>query len=146
MCWETIVDTVNGLGTVLIAGAIACIAWRQHKTAHDKLRLDLYEKRFQIYSKLKSIHESIRYKEKLTEFNSGELSDVISSAKIFYKSEVADELEKALQADSDFFLKYQNQNKEPPNQELINTLRTVKEALNKAIKLMEPHISFSHLD
>lgn len=37
---------------LLIAGAVAYIAWRQHKTAQEKIRLDLFQKRFETYRSL----------------------------------------------------------------------------------------------
>ncbi|MBW8015036.1 MAG: hypothetical protein FVQ82_02545 [Planctomycetes bacterium] len=38
---------------VLIAFFVAYVAWRQYKTDRDKLRLDLYDKRYEIYRALK---------------------------------------------------------------------------------------------
>lgn len=41
-----------GIGT-LIAGIAACIAYQQFQVARTKLRLDLYEKRFKVFTALK---------------------------------------------------------------------------------------------
>lgn len=38
---------------VVIAAIVAYIAWQQHKTNRDKLRLDLYNKRYEVFSSLK---------------------------------------------------------------------------------------------
>lgn len=35
--------------SVIITGIAAHISWQQHKTAQDKVRLDLYERRFRVY-------------------------------------------------------------------------------------------------
>lgn len=42
----------SGIGQVVVGVAVACIAWQQHKTAKDKVRLDLFEKRFAVYRAL----------------------------------------------------------------------------------------------
>jgi hypothetical protein len=39
----------SGLLTPVIAAIALYIAFQQYKTAHDKLRLDLYERRFRVY-------------------------------------------------------------------------------------------------
>ncbi len=39
---------IAAIGQLAISCAVGYVAWRQWKTAHDKLRLDLYEKRFRI--------------------------------------------------------------------------------------------------
>jgi len=41
------------LVTTLVLGLIAAyIAWRQWRTAHDRLILDLFERRFQVFQEL----------------------------------------------------------------------------------------------
>jgi hypothetical protein len=42
----------SGIGTFVIAGIVAYIAWQQHKTSRDTLRLQLFEKRYEIYATL----------------------------------------------------------------------------------------------
>jgi hypothetical protein len=48
------VQWIQALGptiVTIVVGAIAgSIAWRQWSTSHDRLRLDMYEKRFAVYS------------------------------------------------------------------------------------------------
>jgi hypothetical protein len=39
----------SGFLTLIIAAIVALIAYRQHKTSHDSLRLALYERRYKVY-------------------------------------------------------------------------------------------------
>ena len=47
-----IADITSGIGTLIIAVIVAYIAWRQHCTSRDRLRLDLFDKRYQVYATL----------------------------------------------------------------------------------------------
>jgi hypothetical protein len=51
------VQYIQALGptfvAIVAAGIAGYIAWRQWRTAHDKLTFDLYEKRFEIYQAVK---------------------------------------------------------------------------------------------
>jgi hypothetical protein len=53
------VQYIQALGPTVVAvvvGAVAgYVAWRQWRTAHDKLAFDLYEKRFKVYEAVESI-------------------------------------------------------------------------------------------
>lgn len=53
------VEYLLTLLTIINAGIVAYVALRQHQLAKDKLKLDLFEKRFDIYKSLKSFIEDI---------------------------------------------------------------------------------------
>jgi len=40
---------VSALGTPIIAGLVGLIAYRQWRTARDRLKLDLFDRRFEVY-------------------------------------------------------------------------------------------------
>jgi hypothetical protein len=42
-------SVVQAAATLAIASFLAYIAWQQHKTARDKLKLDLYDRRYKVY-------------------------------------------------------------------------------------------------
>jgi hypothetical protein len=44
--------TVQLMTTLVLGGVAAYIAWRQWRTAHDRLVLDLFERRFQVFQEL----------------------------------------------------------------------------------------------
>jgi hypothetical protein len=56
---------------VVIAAIVAYIAWQQHKTNRDKLRLDLYNKRYSVFYSLMTMlaHISRHGKIDLTQVN-----------------------------------------------------------------------------
>lgn len=59
MCFYTILDNLfsmlRGLLTPVIAGIAVYIAYQQYKTNRDKVRLDLYNKRFKVFDSLKTL-------------------------------------------------------------------------------------------
>jgi hypothetical protein len=67
------IQIVQALGPSLVAIVVGCVAayvaYRQYKTAKDKLRLDLFEKRYTIYLEVKAIlantlqHGTVTYEE-----------------------------------------------------------------------------------
>jgi hypothetical protein len=46
---KTISEIVAAFGTLIVAGIVAYIAYRQHKTDKSKLKLDLYDRRLHIF-------------------------------------------------------------------------------------------------
>jgi hypothetical protein len=54
--WVQYIQALGPTGIAIVAALIAgYIAWRQWRTAHDKLSFDLYEKRFAVYEAVKSL-------------------------------------------------------------------------------------------
>jgi hypothetical protein len=46
--WSTI-QILSALLTLAIGGITVYIAWQQHKTARNKIKLDLYDRRYKVY-------------------------------------------------------------------------------------------------
>jgi hypothetical protein len=46
---KTIAEIVSAFGTLIIAGIVAYIAYRQHRTEKSRLKLDLYDRRLQTF-------------------------------------------------------------------------------------------------
>jgi hypothetical protein len=60
MCvWEMVLKYAPPIVTVFIAAGVAYIAFRQYRTAKEKLRLDLYNRRFDIYSTTLSLYNEL---------------------------------------------------------------------------------------
>jgi hypothetical protein len=49
MCTSSAATWFAACGQIAVGVAVAYIAWRQHKVAQEKLRLDLFEKRYAVY-------------------------------------------------------------------------------------------------
>lgn len=55
-----IISKLTPAFVTLVIGVVAAnIAWRQHVTARDKLRLDLFEKRFQVYESVLAVKSAL---------------------------------------------------------------------------------------
>jgi hypothetical protein len=74
----------------IIGGVAAYIAWRQWETANHRLRLDLYEKRFGVYSAAKTLlnraalHGAVRMEDV------GEFYDGVRGAEFLFDGETKD--------------------------------------------------------
>lgn len=55
-------DIVGKLGPLLIGIFVAFIAWRQWVTQHSKLRLDLFDRRYEIWEGFRDVRESVEFK------------------------------------------------------------------------------------
>ena len=59
VCSPSWVTTLSALLTPTIGIAVAYIAWRQWRTAHDKLKLDLFDRRIAIHGAVKNLLSSL---------------------------------------------------------------------------------------
>jgi hypothetical protein len=60
MCrWDAILKSGPAVVTALVAICVAVIAYRQWRTARERLRLDLYNRRFEIYSKVLDFSQAL---------------------------------------------------------------------------------------
>jgi hypothetical protein len=58
--WLTFgVQTITGIATVAIAGLVAWITRRNSEIARQKLRLDLYERRYAVYREARRFRDSV---------------------------------------------------------------------------------------
>jgi|WetSurMetagenome_2_1015567.scaffolds.fasta_scaffold290622_2 hypothetical protein len=57
-CYE-IVRWISGLGQLSVAAVVGWIAWRQFKTDRDRVRLQLFEKRFSVYQTLINVFREL---------------------------------------------------------------------------------------
>jgi hypothetical protein len=62
----TVVQTIGGLLTPVIALLAAYIAWQQYKTASGKLKLDLFERRYRVYRGLMDFLAAVVRDEQVT--------------------------------------------------------------------------------
>ena len=71
---DIVLRIFQGLLMPVIAGVVAYIAYQQHKTNRDKLRLDLYNKRYEVFHSLAALlarilqQGNVKY-EQVTEFS-----------------------------------------------------------------------------
>ncbi|MFZ2269440.1 MAG: hypothetical protein WAV95_17845 [Azonexus sp.] len=49
LCFELIKGLPAAFVTLVIGGIAAYVAWRQHQTAREKLKLDLFDKRYEVF-------------------------------------------------------------------------------------------------
>ena len=52
---KVIAEIISAFGTLIVGVIVAYIAYQQHKTNRNKLRLDLYDKRFSVYKGLNTL-------------------------------------------------------------------------------------------
>ena len=49
MTIKEVAEIISAFGTLILGVIVAYIAWRQHKTDRNKLKLDLYDRRLKLY-------------------------------------------------------------------------------------------------
>jgi hypothetical protein len=81
------------IGQVLVGLAVVYIAWRQHRTARDKLRLDLFDKRFSIWLSLKRLLAAINSGSMVSFDSIARFTAETSEAKWIFGPEVVEYLE-----------------------------------------------------
>jgi hypothetical protein len=86
----------SALLTPVVAIIGSYIAWRQSRTAQNKLKLDLFEKRFAVYHKARSMLAEIMTKGKLTDPGLYEYGAGVREAKWLMDDEVAKYLSEEL--------------------------------------------------
>jgi hypothetical protein len=83
----------GAFGQIAVGVAVAYIAWRQHRTATDKLRLNLFEKRFAVYHALEDLIETVIYESADAESFVLEYCQRTSEAKFLFHEEVTSYLD-----------------------------------------------------
>jgi hypothetical protein len=79
----------TALLTPVVAVIGAYIGWRQSRTAQNKLKLDLFEKRFAVYNKARNLLSEVMTKGKLTDAGLYEYGAGVREAKWLMDAEVA---------------------------------------------------------
>jgi hypothetical protein len=57
---SAVAQWVSAVGQIMIGCGVVFIAWRQHRTARDKLRFEQYERRLAVWVALKELFGEIR--------------------------------------------------------------------------------------
>lgn len=57
--WLSFITNLSGALTLLVAVIVAYIAYQQYKTNRDKLRLNLYDRRFELYNAFSDLCVSV---------------------------------------------------------------------------------------
>jgi hypothetical protein len=89
---------LSALATPVIAVLGSWIAFQQWRTARDKLRLDLFEKRMAVYQSARDALGTLFTIDRLTQEEEMKFLSNISEAKWLFGPEVSDYLEKTLWA------------------------------------------------
>jgi hypothetical protein len=90
------VQYIRALGptfAVVAAGIAGYIAWRQWRTAHDKLSFDLFERRFKVYEAAQSFFAAATYGRKVTEQDRQTLFRGIRGHEFLFNTEISSDLQ-----------------------------------------------------
>ena len=90
MCFEYILHLLTGLLTPVIAILAVIIAWRQYRTAKQKLTLDLFDRRLCIYEEVQNFLLLI-IRDADVEFDeSRRFRNSVSAAEFLFKKEIVE--------------------------------------------------------
>lgn len=85
---KLIADMVCGFGTFVVAAMVGIITYRQFCTSRDKLRLDLFEKRYAVYGILMNFLANIIGRSRLEAHDIMAFRAKTSDATFFFDSEL----------------------------------------------------------
>ena len=90
---KDIVQILSGLLTPLIAILAGYIAWQQYRTARDKLKLDLYDRRFRVYRGLMDFLHAVIQEGSASRDALGKYYSETNEKKFLFDADVTDYME-----------------------------------------------------
>ncbi len=87
---KQIIQLLSGALTPVIAVIAIYIAWRQHKTARDKLKLDLYDRRFKVYRGLIGLFDAVIRNAKITWEDLARYHSETNEKKFLFEKDILD--------------------------------------------------------
>lgn len=91
-----ILEVLGNLGPLIVAIMVAYIAWRQWRTSHEKLKLDLHQKRFEIWEGFEAVRAALQIEGHISDEVRIRLAQASRETKFFFDdkriNELADEL------------------------------------------------------
>ena len=110
------ISTLLPIATFFLSVAVGLVAWHQWRIARDKLRLDLFEKRYKVYKAAKEFLRLIFRGDPVTEDDVGRFMLGISDAEFLFGKDVVQYLarirEQAAHLAADLWHVEQNKSKE----------------------------------
>lgn len=149
-----IVQSVFSLGNIALGGSVAYIAWQQYKTNRDKLRLDLFEKRYAVYKALMDYLRKtggMEYPELIKQHT--ELRIGTHDAKFLFDKDVTEFLSEIYSKSAHYRrVIHDLQDRNPSNHERYKLsakeecelLDWFDAQLNRARDVFSPYLSFNH--
>jgi hypothetical protein len=82
-------NVLDGPITLIIAGIVAYIAWQQHIINREKLRLELFDRRFAVYNALKELLQTITRSASVSVEDLNQFKIAASDAEFLFDDEIA---------------------------------------------------------
>ncbi len=79
------------ISTAIIGTIVAWIAWRQWKTAHEKVKLDLFDRRFAVFMDVREIVSQGGMRDRLSD--QGLPNEVVARGRFLFGPEILKQLE-----------------------------------------------------
>lgn len=141
---------VISLTTIVIAAIVAWTGWQQHRLAKEKLKLDLFEKRFSVYKGVQKFLSQIRLEGKPNLDHLWELQKTTQEAEFLFEAEIPKYIDsirsKALKLRA-IQSKYENMPSGDEGNRLADKEDTIFTELNDELptlsKLFMPYLKFS---
>ncbi len=95
--WSKIAEFLSAILTPIIAVIVTYIAIRQWKTDHDRLRLDLYDKRFKVYQSIMDILSIISQNGDISLEEISQFTIKTNESKFLFENEIPDFIENIIE-------------------------------------------------
>ena len=113
-------QVINACGTLIIGIFVAYVAWRQHQNAKEKLRLDLFERRYTIFEYFEYFKNVLFIEGKVTPESLSSLERARYGSRFLFKGEIYNLMSEICITASNYKryrLRYESISKDSPNEE-----------------------------
>lgn len=143
---------LSQLATPIIAVLVAYVAWQQWRVARNKLRLDLFDRRYRVYEATGKFLWAILDPEKFEESKVREFDRGTSDAQFLFKLKVLEYLKQIRICPYERDIYYHKAKKLPPCEDITSITKAfhdrtcwLSEQLVEMNKVFEPYVGFSNI-
>lgn len=144
------IKLLTAAGQLALAATVAYVAWQQWRTARNKLKADLYDRRYALYVKFRGQLETALLKQDVVT-----LSSVTATAvemRWLFGSQVADHVEKAVLPSANLYMQTRmslqypdpTQDRKALQDSYLKSMENAFRSLNQTLDLLTPHLTLTH--
>ncbi|WP_312706070.1 hypothetical protein [Stenotrophomonas lactitubi] len=144
------IKLITAAGQLALAGTVAYVAWQQWRTARNKLKADLYDRRYALYVKFRGQLETALLKQDPVTL--GSATATATEMRWLFGNEVADHVEKNVLPSANSFMQARASLEYPDplrdraalQDAYLKSMENAFGNLNRTLQLLTPHLTLAH--